>query len=212
MNDSIVSALVAGIAGVIAAAIGLLGNRGRSDKKRSLALWEIQLNQIFAPLDLALSFDGLDDESAGSLIINMIKGNYQYVPVKLYNLGKQLLSGDDVLGEARTYIASYYNWLRKKQGLPFEKSLIRSKDRPHDEIRQALVMFLFLMLLVWSFISVFFSIGSILWPTNFARAPEQFSALALITFLAILVVIALVGLIKMIRIVEGGTGQKRTKK
>lgn len=147
MDSQIVSAIITGVATIIAGIIGISFSREAFRGTRKQDLFEEQLILVFEPLEVMFELNIPPD--LNKLLLStekILSEHYRIVPHQILESFVQVKGKEDIawedFTEFRKLIASSYNWLLRRFGYPYNYSKIIRTIPLYCYIEQDLIILL----------------------------------------------------------------------
>ena len=134
-ENSVLAALIAGISTVIVGLLSLFSSSKDTGAPSKKTIYEMELNAVWEPLDQLLSYQPISDSASILTKIELIVSeNYKLIPpefIREFTRLKQVrkLKPTD-FSKAQEITSSYFNWIRKNLGYPFDKEKILIEYSP----------------------------------------------------------------------------------
>lgn len=160
METSIVTAIIAATATVLASLLTVRANRSRIFSPYKKEFMEALVFNFLAPMDKIMTFHAAQDWSDIRFDLKyLIDTNYALVPPQILSECTPLLSSEEIADEQfhklRTIVASFYNWTKREIGCPYDHSKLKKEYVPVDEMLEKMKI-LFAVLVV--FATIFFAV------------------------------------------------------
>lgn len=140
IDPTIISTAITAVGSIITGYIAVRAGKKSSSSLSSRELREIQLIELFEPMDKYLSFRiGLTPSELLKKIVFLVEQQYRNVPPSVFNEVNDLQRNADLsdkdFNKLRRIVSSFYNWLRKNLGYPYDSQKIDSDYTPPSDGR-----------------------------------------------------------------------------